>query len=727
MSNGINLSVGSQEPFVSNCFPVRQSMRIRNIQGAGGAWMVVYRNQQKKELKAILCSKAKTFDDIKRQREIAESQGVQVKDVRVVKQPDSFSMGTDGKTLSSNWILRHLKIEKFTDVALLRIESNDLQTYNDENFEQFENVVEIRASDNVLPIETFLKFPALEVLDMQMNGIGDRSSVVTGLLSDTTQFDSIYPRLRQLNLNYNELTGIDFDSLSYLPQLQELSLVGNSIGDLPAPDYQRMEANLFFPNLLFLDLSENLACKESDFLYLCGFPKLQMLNMSSNGIKSIPSIHFTGHRYAIVYANPNDSPKGDDGADDTARLSTIAETTSERSTPAMLLLPPFPELMMIDLSHNMISTDIGLSGVVVWPSLRQVILDGNPIIKKEDKQRRKQQRAATSRFAKSQSNESPNDSICHFLEESLGVSVVRKKEENEEPQKEKLKTTSADISKRYPSLKAKVPKVPRCDVEKLLSLCPPPTFETIEQKKSDVPMETEVTQNETDAQIDNGNSDTQEPNIQFFMTELADIDNDKMKEECTKSLGLEENEKTHGGDEKAIVIYDPKFKGFEELFTEDDPIKDLNWEDELPTTLQASVHSLRRLLDLPSTTRRPEAAIEAWAKRQMELRRKVSGSTLQTLSAVGRISERRPNRYEPHVSGHPDLGPREMRTYQQRVDKVLTSQRNQSSVSDAPLQKVLESGPGSDPRMYKSAHRLLGKITKQYDSLRSKIDEPKTD
>ena len=95
---------------------------------------------------------------------------------------------------------------------------------------------------------------------------------------------TLFPNQRSLDLSFNFLTSVSLDMFKYLPNVNSLSLVGNSVVSLV--DAEGNPVHSMFLKLLSLDLS-SVEMKELDPSVLRFFPKLQSLNLSHTYVHSV--------------------------------------------------------------------------------------------------------------------------------------------------------------------------------------------------------------------------------------------------------------------------------------------------------------------------------------------------------------------------------------------------------------------------------------------------------
>ncbi|TSL04232.1 X-ray radiation resistance-associated protein 1 [Bagarius yarrelli] len=143
--------LGNGESFPTNCFPTRFHQRK---EGAGH-WLVAHRVSVEERYK-------------------------------ILKQPtpvEHFSSGPlyqsveqrtfkySGNTLNRQILMSLHCVDGPSDLCSVDISERNLESVTQEGLEEFDNVAYINASDNILPLEAFSRFPALRELELSLNAV----------------------------------------------------------------------------------------------------------------------------------------------------------------------------------------------------------------------------------------------------------------------------------------------------------------------------------------------------------------------------------------------------------------------------------------------------------------------------------------------------------------------------------------------------------------------------
>lgn len=196
---------------------------------------------------------------------------------------------------------------------------------------------------------------------------------ITDVASDDLSF---FSHLHYLDVSENP--GLPLDKLAALPALGDLEAACLSLPTLPSP--------LGLTSVERLDLSFNQLSGEA-LLQLSALPHLRYISLAHNLVAAVPSVLPPGSFPALRQLSLNGN-----------RLSDLAKWRGLGSIPQLMDLSlaengihdvhtndpidefTFPLLRSLDLSNNCISTPISLAALAGLPSLRQVILTGNPVL-----------------------------------------------------------------------------------------------------------------------------------------------------------------------------------------------------------------------------------------------------------------------------------------------------------------------------------------------------------
>ncbi|XP_060091338.1 X-ray radiation resistance-associated protein 1 [Heteronotia binoei] len=323
------------------------------------------------------------------------------------------------------------------------ISNQNFVSAKEEDFEQFDSVAYMNATENLLSLEVFRKFPALRELELSLNGL--RNLKVNA---------EDFPHLEILDLSYNNLSPEDIRALGVLPHLKVLHLTANGLSSLPldlaVPESKGCPR---FPALEVLLLDDNHLSHPNVFVSLANLRSLKQLNLDRNGIKEVPYLHhlensrfsihplsaksgireglrtrksaevqrkrdvFSGRseqadcvvvqssldldRADLLFAtcSPDPSVQGD-----TPLPRSVSKISSTSFGQDFAL--PLMELRYLSLANNEIEQEEDLLAVALFPSLTELTFYGNP-------------------FTTSRSGDPPL--LTGFLQDKLGIKLVRRK------------------------------------------------------------------------------------------------------------------------------------------------------------------------------------------------------------------------------------------------------------------------------------------------------------
>ncbi|EMP27771.1 X-ray radiation resistance-associated protein 1 [Chelonia mydas] len=152
----------------------------------------------------------------------------------------------------------------------------------EDDFEQFDSVAYINATENLLTLEAFRKFSGLRELELSLNGLRNLKISAGDFL-----------HLEILDLSYNNLSPEDVRTLGVLSQLKVLHLTANGLRSLPSDLVvsENDSPRLRFPSLEVLLLDDNDLSHPSIFVSLANLRSLKQLNLDKNGIAEVPYLH----------------------------------------------------------------------------------------------------------------------------------------------------------------------------------------------------------------------------------------------------------------------------------------------------------------------------------------------------------------------------------------------------------------------------------------------------
>ncbi|KAJ1120400.1 hypothetical protein NDU88_008570 [Pleurodeles waltl] len=187
------------------------------------------------------------------------------------------------KVLNASFLLKSHYVDHPSDLCSVDISDKHLTSVKEEDFEQFDCVAYINATENLLSLAHFRKFSALRELELSMNRI-QNLKVSAG----------DFPHLEILDLSYNNLSADDVLALGILPRLRVLHLTGNGLTHLPSDmaisEFKKPEIKRF-PLLEILMLDDNKLSHPSVFASLANLKRLKQLHLDKNGIFEIPYLH----------------------------------------------------------------------------------------------------------------------------------------------------------------------------------------------------------------------------------------------------------------------------------------------------------------------------------------------------------------------------------------------------------------------------------------------------
>nr|XP_034970637.1 X-ray radiation resistance-associated protein 1 [Zootoca vivipara]XP_034970638.1 X-ray radiation resistance-associated protein 1 [Zootoca vivipara] len=408
----------------TNCFPARSLLRSRYEEGAGH-WQVARRTAEKTKIELLFGTKA---PQVRLRRPGTASGAYKV---------------LDNKTLDGAQLIKLHHVKSPSHLCSVDISNQNFVLAKEEDFEQFDCVAYINATENLLTLDVFRTFPGLRELELSLNGL--RNIKVNA---------GDFPHLEVLDLSYNNLSPEDVRALGVLSHLKALHLTANGLTSLPldlaAPE---SESTPWFPALEVLLLDDNRLSHANVFVSLANLRSLKQLNLDRNGIREVPYLHhldsgrFSIHPLSaksgireglrsrksagkqirqdkspagggqpeyIVVQNSKDPDRTevifpswspDLPTQDSSPSPQIASKASCASFNPEFTLP-LPELRFLSLANNQIEHEEDLLAVALFPSLTELTFHGNP-------------------FITSRSGDPPL--LTSFLQNKLGIKMVRKK------------------------------------------------------------------------------------------------------------------------------------------------------------------------------------------------------------------------------------------------------------------------------------------------------------
>ncbi|XP_074832784.1 X-ray radiation resistance-associated protein 1 isoform X2 [Carettochelys insculpta] len=437
--------------YATNCFPARNILRTSE-EGAGH-WLVAHTASQKTTFEAVICAKSLPEKVQGTPQYVSEFQHYGYTDELVQENI------LDGPFLMQ---LHCVKIP--SDLCSVDISNKNLVSAKEDDFEQFDSIAYINATENLLTLEAFRKFSGLRELELSLNGLRNLKISAGDFL-----------RLEILDLSYNNLSPEDVRTLGVLSQLKVLHLTANGLRSLPsdlAVSEHDSTGGMRFPSLEVLLLDDNHLSHPSVFVSLANLCSLKQLNLDKNGISEVPYLHQTENSqfslhpprakrgtkvescsspaglqqkheqrlqagaglqgklvmekeeldYLILQSNLDPDrtevvftavcrapPLLDvlmEGTDRPCLTNSGSLPASFRNASSQEFAPPLPQLHYLSLANNKIKTEEDLLAVALFPSLMELTIHSNPL--------------TTLR-----SGDPPL--LTSFLQHRLGIKLIRRK------------------------------------------------------------------------------------------------------------------------------------------------------------------------------------------------------------------------------------------------------------------------------------------------------------
>ncbi|XP_044306108.1 X-ray radiation resistance-associated protein 1-like [Varanus komodoensis] len=411
--------------YPTNCFPARSLLRPRYEEGAGH-WQVARRTAEKTKMELLFGPRSS-----------------QVK----WKSPTALSGAhshLDEKTLTGSYLMKLHHVKSPSHLCSVDISDQNFVSAKEDEFEEFNSVAYINATENLLTLEVFRKFPVLRELELSLNGLRN-------LKVDAGDF----PYLEILDLSYNNLSPEDVQALGVLPHLKVLHLTANGLSSLPldlaVPESS--ESSPRFPALEVLLLNDNHLSHPNVFVSLANLRSLKQLHLDKNGIREVPYLHRvdssrfsihplsaksgireglrsrksagkrlrqegspgpSGQAEYLIVQNSKDPDRTEivfpswspDPPSEESSPSPCGAPETSCATPSSEFVLPLPELRFLSLADNQIEQEEDLLAVALFPSLAELTFYGNP-------------------FTTSRSGDPPL--LTSFLQNKLGIKTIRKK------------------------------------------------------------------------------------------------------------------------------------------------------------------------------------------------------------------------------------------------------------------------------------------------------------
>ncbi|XP_073517168.1 X-ray radiation resistance-associated protein 1 [Phyllobates terribilis] len=677
--------------YVSSHFPARSLRRMSN--GGAGQWRAA-----RSHFRTVVTSATSQ----QRTEPRTEEEPHRTRSCRSAK----MEKRAEGE-LDAALLMKSHRVHTPSDLCAADVSDRGLRAAQWEEWGQFSCLTYVNASENILPLEAFRTFPALRELDLSMNGI-HRITVIPGE----------FPQLEVLDLSYNRLSPGDILQLGVLPRLRVLCLTANRLTHLPpdlsAPNTKDPEIRMF-PSLEVFMLDDNLLSHPSVFLSLAGLQRLRLLNLDKNALSSVPALTSVPVLSGAVLEGEvtvdelERSAAADDRVDyvvshsrkDPDRTEVVFPSpryplTSHRAlkpmdisfptaslygplmSPAEFTSPPLPNLKTLSLADNKICHDEDVLPVALFPSLAEIIINGNPLttLRKGDP-----------------------PLLISFLQQRLGIKVICKKSLGFDkphliiPRKEKrkIRTHVPKIPKQPLVVESLLPSLfrlppPESDVtQSVMSSAPlPPIRKSSSEKLMDAPQGQSQELAEPTPTSEEGMSFSSHPGVgSVFMTQVENVPDSSIEQLRPLSTSPAPEEQNTATDKETELKKIPeRFRGYEELYdVQADPgfIQPVG----IQSNVRALEYALRRLLVYREYRPRLHSVQKPYIPRENKL-------------------------------GKDPFLPPPQRCKQDVVVEVLSSMRERRHLLEAPLGSALLEGNSSAE--HKEAKLLLSEVRRKYKS-----------
>ncbi|XP_008174447.2 X-ray radiation resistance-associated protein 1 isoform X3 [Chrysemys picta bellii] len=674
--------------YATNCFPARNILRTSE-EGAGH-WLVAHRAAQKTKFEAVICAKSLQDEVGGTLQYLAELQHHGYMDEMVQE-----------NILDGPFLIKLHCVKIPSDLCSVDISNKNLVSAKEDDFEQFDSVAYINATENLLTFEAFRTFSGLRELELSLNGLRNLKISAGDFL-----------HLEILDLSYNNLSPEDVRRLGVLSQLKVLHLTANGLRSLPsdlAVSENDSPSCLRFPSLEVLLLDDNDLSHPSVFVSLANLRSLKQLNLDKNGIAEVPYLHqmensqFSLHPQSAkmgTKAEPCSFPsrfgqKHEQPLQAGAGLQ--GQLVTEKEQLEYLILqnhqdPDRTEVVFTSVSREpplLIKNEEDLLAVALFPSLTELTFHSNPL--------------TTLR-----SGDPPL--LTSFLQHRLGIKLIRKKISKLEkphifiPIKANRKVTShvPKVPKQPLMLEAPLEssfwklwsdteggklEEPEEGSHRLNQSDPLPPIRPSSAQQHQEPYDDakmlgsqrEVPEKEKcDSKL--GPDSAGDDIALFFLTQLDDAD-DIPSSVWRHELEERQGKRKHKPRTSGSCTYIPtKYKGYEELLrVKTDP------EFIEPVGMQQNVQALRRALKQPLVYRDSKARLDSVQKPYVPRKKKM---------------------------GKPP-GPPSQKTKAEVLEDILLAMRGNMNIIEVPLVSVLQKKK-SNRKEYQEALGLMKEFHKKY-------------
>lgn len=214
-------------------------------------------------------------------------------------------------------LLEAARVEDPEEADKVVLEGCAISAVVPEDLAFFTRLTHLDLGDNRVPFDSLAYLPGLQELHLDCNGLTQLNCPAGG-----------FPKLEVLNLSYNGIDAQSLLALMSIPSLRELDISNNELTSLPA----ELSG---FKSLERLNCDHNRLSSESAFLSLSTLPQLRALSLAHNRVVQLP----------------------------------ISATETG-----------FPQLVSFSLAHNLIAHEDSLLPVLHISTLRSLLLYGNPFL-----------------------------------------------------------------------------------------------------------------------------------------------------------------------------------------------------------------------------------------------------------------------------------------------------------------------------------------------------------
>ncbi|KAJ8342816.1 hypothetical protein SKAU_G00327440 [Synaphobranchus kaupii] len=696
MATGGLYKLDDGEVCLTNCFPVRSFFQPSK-EGAGH-WLVAHRNAMEEKYRS-----QNAPDHCTAEESVVSGS---------TKLLDSGKTGTSCNMLDGPLLMRLHCVDNPSELCNVNISDQKLHSAKLEDFEEFDKVAYINASENHLLLEPFSRFPILRELELSLNGIYSLRLSVED-----------FPHLETLDLSYNHLSSEDVLSIGLLPCLKVLHLTGNGLQALPDnmasphhdPAQGTLEQDMLFTSLEVLMLDDNKLWSPGVFNSLANLKRLQHLNLQGNYITEVPYLQQFGDVQDLKSCGKQHSEDGEQVLFSDPEMLANSNTSVERTdindfprvqelhrnntsedyihlrTYSQLQISgefhlPLPELRSLNLADNKIAVEEALLAVAWFPSLTELVIHSNPL--------------ATQR-----SGDPPL--LTHFLHDRLGIAIKRQKTQHSvKPRvvipvnpKRKVETKIRKVPKLPLQLEAAgspFPRGPSSILEKytedFLGKTVVPKCAGLQSSSGPRQMSSQGIENgegrtahqELNASEGKASDSLGAKNLEmdtFFLTQVNDLDESTWQEES--------EEQECDSEQRTEDMIPDKFRGYEILL---DAKPDPSMFE--PVGIQQTVRVLELALKNLLVYRDSKANADVL---QTPYREKEKG--------IGKLPPAKPRRWKG-----------------EKAEDALTKIKDRKTTNKVPLDKVLN-GKDVYKEEYEEAQTLLKDMRKKYKIVDLKVAE----